>query len=143
MACNPTSLAAYRRAHDLLAADAAPALRARVLLGLAWNEASAGDPTRSEPLLTEAMALVPRPDSEARAEIATTRLITAIRLVRFADCESLARQAGEAVDGTVGPHGPGPGSGRPGPRGPHRDGAASRRGRPGMAATRRERALPR
>jgi tetratricopeptide (TPR) repeat protein len=39
VACNPTaSLAAYRRAGDLLAPDAPAELRARVLLGQAWNE---------------------------------------------------------------------------------------------------------
>ena len=42
------SLAAYRRAAELLGPDAPAALRARVLFGLAWNEASAGDPARSD-----------------------------------------------------------------------------------------------
>ena len=44
---------------ELLPADAPAELRARVLIGLAWNEASAGDPARSEPLLAEAAALHP------------------------------------------------------------------------------------
>ena len=55
VACNPAaSFAAYRRAEELLPRDAPAALRAEVLIGLAWTEASAGDPTRSEPLLAEA-----------------------------------------------------------------------------------------
>jgi DNA-binding SARP family transcriptional activator/tetratricopeptide (TPR) repeat protein len=104
VACNPaSSLAAYRRAQELLRPDAAPALRARVLLGLAWNEASAGDPARSEPLLAEAARLVSEPDAEAVAEIVTARLISAIRLGRLRDCESLAQQAGAVVDGMLRP----------------------------------------
>ena len=104
VACNPAaSLAAYRRAGQLLDSAAAPELRARVLLGLAWNEGSAGNPAHSEPLLVEAAALIPDPDDETQAEIETTRLITAIRLGRFAECEALAMRAGVVIDRVLRP----------------------------------------
>jgi hypothetical protein len=46
-------MAAYRRAEELLPRDAPAALRAQVLLGLAWNEAILADPERSRALLAE------------------------------------------------------------------------------------------
>jgi tetratricopeptide (TPR) repeat protein len=102
--CNPgASLAAYRHAFALLGPDAPAELRARVLCGLAWNEASAGDPARSEPLLAAAAALRPEPDDETQAEIVTTRLIGTIRLGRFAECEALARRAGTVLDRVLRP----------------------------------------
>ena len=48
-ATRPSRFAAYRRAEELLPPDAPAALRAEMLIGLAWTEASAGDPARSEP----------------------------------------------------------------------------------------------
>ena len=93
--CNPAaSLAAYRRAAELLDPDAPAALRARVLVGLAWNEARAGDPASQRPLLAEVRGAGPRCRDDADelvAEIETARLITLIRLGRFAECEAVAR----------------------------------------------------
>jgi DNA-binding SARP family transcriptional activator/tetratricopeptide (TPR) repeat protein len=104
VACNPTaSLAAYRRAADVLAPDAPADLRARVLLGLGWNEASAGDPARAEQLLAQAVVLVPVPDPDSAAELETGRLIITIRLGRFAECESVALRAGAAIDHVLRP----------------------------------------
>ena len=89
--CNPAaSLAAYHRAEELLPRDAPAALRAQVLLGLAWNEAVLEDPERSEALLAEVAALVPDPDDDTVAEIETARLIAVIRLGRFAETEAVA-----------------------------------------------------
>ncbi len=99
VACNPSaSLAAYRRAADLLPADAPAALRVQALLGLAWNEASAGDPAQTEPLLARAMALIPEPDAETVAELETSRLIGTIRLGNFATCEAAALRAAAATE---------------------------------------------
>jgi tetratricopeptide (TPR) repeat protein len=99
VACNPSaSLAAYRRAEELLPPDAPVELRLPVLVGLAWNEASAGDPARAEPLLAATAALAVDPDPETDAELQTTHLVVAIRLSRFAECEALALRAGAAVD---------------------------------------------
>jgi tetratricopeptide (TPR) repeat protein len=97
--CKPsTSLVAYRQAAQLLSSNAPAALRAQVLFGLAWNEASAGDPAHSGPLLAEAAALLPDPDDETVAEIETARLLTVIRLGRFAECEVVAQRAAVAID---------------------------------------------
>ena len=93
-ATRPPRFAAYRRAEELLTRDAPAALRAEVLIGLAWTEASAGDPARSDPLLAEAAALVPDPDDVTVAEIENARLIATIRLGRFAECEAVAQRAG-------------------------------------------------
>ena len=60
--CNPrASLAAYRRAAELLPADAPQPLRVDILLGAAWCESAAGDPARAAALLDEVAALVSRP----------------------------------------------------------------------------------
>ena len=97
--CNPAaSLAAYHRAEELLPRDAPAALRAQVLLGLAWNEAVLEDPERSEALLAEVAALVPDPDDDTVAEIETARLIAVIRLGRFAETEAVAHRAVAAVN---------------------------------------------
>jgi DNA-binding SARP family transcriptional activator/tetratricopeptide (TPR) repeat protein len=102
--CNPTaSHAAYRRARELLTPDAPDELRARTLIGLAWTEAIGGDPARSEPLLAAAAALIPEPDDETVAEIETARLVTAIRLGRFDECEARARRAGAVLDRVLRP----------------------------------------
>jgi hypothetical protein len=61
----PQRLTAYRRAEELLTRDAPAALRAEVMIGLAWTEASAGDPVHSMLLLAEAEALVPEPNAVA------------------------------------------------------------------------------
>jgi tetratricopeptide (TPR) repeat protein len=99
VACDPaSSFAAYRRAAGLLTAETPVAVRAAVLVGLAWNEASAGDPLHTGPLLAEAERLLGEPDDEAVAEIETARLMAVIRLGRFAECEAVAQRAGAAVD---------------------------------------------
>ena len=100
VACNPTaSLAAYRRADELLPPGAPAALRVQVLLGLAWNEASAGDPTHAEPLLGPGLSRWrPSPTPETTAELETARLIVAIRLGRFGDCEAVALRAAAAIE---------------------------------------------
>jgi DNA-binding SARP family transcriptional activator/tetratricopeptide (TPR) repeat protein len=100
--CNPAaSRAAFRRAEELLPGDAPATLRASVLLGLAWNEASLDDPERCRALLAEVAALVPDPDDETLAEIETAHLITTIRLGRFTETEAVAHRAVAAVGRVV------------------------------------------
>ena len=85
VACNPpASLAAYRRAQDLLPADAPAELRTQVLVGLGWNEASAGDPARAELALAAAAALRhrARPGSRGRTRDRTVDRRDAAQPVR-------------------------------------------------------------
>ena len=104
VACNPTeSFSAYRRAEELLPRDAHAALRAEMLIGLAWTEASAGDPARSDPLLAEATELVPDPDDITVVEMENARLMATIRLGRFAECEAVAQRAGTAIERVLRP----------------------------------------
>ena len=69
-----------------------------MLVGLGWNEASAGDPARAELALAAAAALGTAPDPEAAAELEIARLIVAMRLSRFAECEAIASRAGITID---------------------------------------------
>jgi tetratricopeptide (TPR) repeat protein len=104
VACNPAeSFVAYRRAEELLPRDAPAALRAEVLIGLAWTEASAGDPVRSDPRLAEATELVPDPDDVTVVEMANARLMATIRLGQFAECEAVAQRAGSAIERVLRP----------------------------------------
>ena len=104
VACNPAeSFAAYRRAEELLPRDAHAALRAEMLIGLAWTEASAGDPARSDPLLAEATELVPDPDDVTVVEMENARLMATIRLGRFAECEAVAQRARIAIERVLRP----------------------------------------
>ncbi len=98
VSCHPTaSLEAYRRAEDLLPADAPTSLRVEVLLGLAWGESSLADPHRAQARLEEAGALVPEPDATTTAEIENVRLMVVIGLGRFGECEQVARRGGSAA----------------------------------------------
>ena len=74
-----------------------------MLIGLAWTEASAGDPARSDPLLAEATELVPDPDDVTVVEMANARLMATIRLGRFAECEAVAQRAADAIDRVLRP----------------------------------------
>ena len=104
VACNPAeSFAAYRRAEELLPRDAHAALRAEMLIGLAWTEASAGDPARSDPLLAEAAELVPDPDDVTVVQMENARLMATIRLGRFAECEAVAQRARIAIERVLRP----------------------------------------
>jgi DNA-binding SARP family transcriptional activator/tetratricopeptide (TPR) repeat protein len=103
VACNPpASLAAYRQAHELLPPGAPIALRLRVQLGLVWNEASAGDAVRAEALLAETVVLIAEADvpidAEVDVELEIARLIVAMRLGRFTECEAAGTRAGAAAD---------------------------------------------
>jgi DNA-binding SARP family transcriptional activator/tetratricopeptide (TPR) repeat protein len=96
--CNPrASLAAYQRAADLLPADAPLALRVEILLGAAWCESVAGDPARSAALADEVASLVTGPDDTIVTEMASTELMSLIRLGRFAECEAVAERGGAAA----------------------------------------------
>jgi DNA-binding SARP family transcriptional activator/tetratricopeptide (TPR) repeat protein len=96
--CNPrTSLAAYRRAAELLPADAARSLRVEILLGAAWGESAAGDPARAAALLDEVTSLVADPDDATVAEMANAELMSLIRLGRFTECEAVAEHGGAAA----------------------------------------------
>ena len=96
--CHPRqSLAAYQRAHELLGPEAEISVRAEVLIGMAWGQASAGDPAHAESLLAELAVLVPEPDTATRAEIGNVRIMTLIRLGRFAECGPIAEDAGAAA----------------------------------------------
>jgi DNA-binding SARP family transcriptional activator len=93
--CNPdASLRAYKAADDLLTDDADPRLRARILVGLAWGDAVAGDGSRFEQLLSTAETLLPaRPDAITRSDIAEIRMQGLIRQARFAESVDLAEAA--------------------------------------------------
>ena len=96
--CNPrASLAAYRRAAELLPADAPPPLRVEIMLGAAWCESAAGDPARAAALLAEVAKLVTDPDDTIVAQMATAELGSLIRLGRFAECEAVAGRGGAAA----------------------------------------------
>jgi tetratricopeptide (TPR) repeat protein len=73
-------------------------LRVEVLIGLAWTEASVGDPERTHSLLAEAEELMPAQDDLAVADTENVRLMAAIRLGRFTECEALAHRAGAAIE---------------------------------------------
>jgi DNA-binding SARP family transcriptional activator/tetratricopeptide (TPR) repeat protein len=99
VACNPpAAVAAYRRAEQSLAAGAPARLRAEVLIGLAWTEASVGDPVRSHALLADAEELAPEQDDLTVADTENVRLMAAIRLGRFTECEAVAQRAGVAIE---------------------------------------------
>ncbi len=93
--CHPAgSLAAYRRATELLPSDAPAKVRTDALIGTAWGDASAGDPEHAAALLAE---LGPPAEDTSAAEIANVRLMTLIRQGRFADCERVADPGGAAA----------------------------------------------
>ena len=96
--CNPrASLAAYRRAAELLPADAPPPLRVDIMLGAAWCESAAGDPARAAALLAEVASLVTDPDDTIVAQMAATELGSLIRLGQFSECETMAERGGAAA----------------------------------------------
>jgi DNA-binding SARP family transcriptional activator/tetratricopeptide (TPR) repeat protein len=96
--CNPrASLAAYRRAAELLPADAPQPLRVEIMLGAAWCEQAAGDPARAAAVLDEVASLVTDPDDTIVAQMAVTELGSLIRLGRFAECEAVAGRGAAAA----------------------------------------------
>jgi len=96
--CNPrASLAAYRRASELLPADAPRPLRVDILLGAAWGESMAGDPARGAALLQEVASLAADPDDAIVAQMAKAELGSLIRLGRFSECEAVAERGGAAA----------------------------------------------
>ena len=96
--CNPrASLAAYRRAAELLPADAPQPLRVDIMLGAAWCESAAGDPGRAATLLDEVASLTTDPDDTIVAQTATTELGSLIRLGQYAECEAVADRGAAAA----------------------------------------------
>ena len=96
--CNlRASLAAYRRAWELLPAAAPQPLRVDILLGTAATEALAGDPVRAAALLDEVTSLVTDPDDTIVAEMANAELSSLCRLGRFTECEAVAERGGSAA----------------------------------------------
>jgi DNA-binding SARP family transcriptional activator/tetratricopeptide (TPR) repeat protein len=96
--CNPrASLAAYRRAAELLPADAPQPLRVDIMLGTAWCESAAGDPGRAATLLDEVASLATDADDTIVAQMATSELGSLIRLGRFAECEAVADRGAAAA----------------------------------------------
>jgi DNA-binding SARP family transcriptional activator/tetratricopeptide (TPR) repeat protein len=96
--CNPrAALAAYRRARELLPADAPPPLRLDIVLGTLWCESAAGDPACAPALLDEVTSLVTEPDDMIVAEMANAELMSLIRLGRFTECEAVAARGGAAA----------------------------------------------
>jgi DNA-binding SARP family transcriptional activator len=96
--CNPrASLAAYRRAAELLPADAPQPLRVEIMLGAAWCESAAGDPARAAALLDDVASLATDPDDTIVAQMAATELGSLIRLGRFAECEAVAGRGAAAA----------------------------------------------
>ncbi|MDT7589126.1 MAG: hypothetical protein QOE32_6676, partial [Pseudonocardiales bacterium] len=96
--CHPAgSLAAYRTALELMPAVPDAAVRAEALLGMAWGEATAGDPALVDGLLDEVTGLLPQPDASTTADLEGVRLHALIRLGRFDECRSVADRAGAAA----------------------------------------------
>jgi DNA-binding SARP family transcriptional activator/tetratricopeptide (TPR) repeat protein len=96
--CNPrASLAAYRRAAELLPADAPQPLRLDIMLGTAWCESVAGDPIRAATLLDQVASLAIDPDDTIVAQMACSELGSLIRLGRFAECEAVADRGAAAA----------------------------------------------
>ena len=97
--CHPSAgLAAYQRARELLPADADPALRAEVTLGLAQIGATAGDPAVTEALLDEFVALGAEPDPAMVVDFEAARILWLIRLGRLDELEALAVAAATTMD---------------------------------------------
>ncbi|MFI5894062.1 ATP-binding protein [Actinoplanes sp. NPDC051513] len=94
--CHPeASLRAYHRAEASLTGASTAAVRADILIGLAWGEAVAGDPASSDDLLAAAEAILPaNPDPVIRPDIAEIRMQGLIRQGRFAESVAVARGAG-------------------------------------------------
>jgi len=93
--CNPSgSLAAYRIAWELTNADTPADLMTAMRIGLAWGEASVGDPARAVELLDAVTETVAEPDPGTVAEIGNIRLMTLTRLGRFSECEATALTVG-------------------------------------------------
>jgi DNA-binding SARP family transcriptional activator/tetratricopeptide (TPR) repeat protein len=90
--CHPeSSFAAYRHAERLLTADSPARLRADVLIGLAWGDATAGDPALVDGLLAAAAEhLPPEPDAQVATDVAEIRILGLIRQGRFAECGAVA-----------------------------------------------------
>lgn len=90
--CHPQeSLTAYRQAQSLLGEDASGALRAEVLIGLAWGQSVAGDPDVAEGLLATAERLFEDPPGDdVRRDIAEIRILGLTRRGRFAECQEVA-----------------------------------------------------
>lgn len=95
--CHPAaSLAAYRNAWEQLTADD-PHLRVRILVGMAWGEAAAGDPAHARRLLGEIAAADAAPSPVTTAEVENAGLMTLVRLGRFDECEPVADRAWAAA----------------------------------------------
>jgi tetratricopeptide (TPR) repeat protein len=94
--CRPeASLRAYQRAEAALTGTSTAAPRADVLIGLAWGQAVAGDPSTADDLLAAAEAILPAdPEPVVRADIAEIRMQGLIRQGRFADSVAVALAAG-------------------------------------------------
>jgi DNA-binding SARP family transcriptional activator/tetratricopeptide (TPR) repeat protein len=91
--CHPSaSLAAYRSAHDLIDETTTADVQARVLVGLAWGSATAGDAALVDDLLAATTALLPtQVDQAIAADIGEIRVQQLIRQGRFAECADVAR----------------------------------------------------
>lgn len=94
--CHPqASLRAYRRAEAALTGASTAATRVDVLIGLAWGEAVAGDPSASDGPLAAAENILPAdPDPVVRSDIAEIRMQGLIRQGRFAESVAVALAAG-------------------------------------------------
>ena len=90
--CHPqASFEAYRAAQTLLTAQTPAPVRAQTLIGLAWNQAVAGDAAAVDGLLESALAHLPAdPDPHVVSDVAEVRLQGLIRQGRFAECAEMA-----------------------------------------------------
>ena len=98
----PRSWAAYRQARQAYRHAARPAadrLRFRIDVGLAWNEAVAGDPARALTALEELGKAMPvDADSEDRLDLIDIRMQGLIRQGRFLEAAELVRTARAILD---------------------------------------------
>jgi DNA-binding SARP family transcriptional activator len=100
--CFPSeSIAAYRRSLEVLDATAldAPAERAEALAGMAWAEATDGDPNKVEGFLVRLQELINRtqPTHTLVHDVANARAHALIRKGRYAESYDLLIEAGDAA----------------------------------------------
>ncbi|WP_426565166.1 ATP-binding protein [Angustibacter sp. McL0619] len=99
VACDPqASFAAYQRAGELLDDESDPLVRKEMLIGLAWGQAVAGDPSQVPALLAGAGVDVSgaglERDPLTLTDIEEIRLLGLVRQGRFAESADVARRAG-------------------------------------------------
>src|SRR4051794_41167425 len=94
--CHPDgAFAAYQRAQALLQPGTTAAVRADILIGLAWSHAVAGDADAVDGLLAAANSVLTAPlEPMTAADIAEIRILGLIRRGQFSRCAEVADEYG-------------------------------------------------